>query len=98
MGRLDDGAGLVDIAGGFMGSAEFIAMYGANPTTTQFVSKLYENILNRPGEQAGIDFWVHSIDVAGRTRASVLADFSGQPENVALVAPSIQNGFLFTPF
>lgn len=98
MGRLDDGAGLVDIAGGFMGSPEFIAMYGANPTTTQFVSKLYENILNRPGEQAGIDFWVQSIDVHGRTRASVLADFSGQAENVALVAPTIQNGFLFTPF
>jgi hypothetical protein len=98
MSRLDAGVSLVDIAAGFMNSTEFVDKYGANTTTLQFVSKLYENILGRAGETAGINFWVGAIDNAGVSRATVLADFSGQAENVALVAPTIQNGFVFTPF
>jgi hypothetical protein len=98
MFNLDSGVSLVDIAAGFMASPEFLAMYGANPSTTEFVSKLYENILNRPGEAAGINFWVGVIDGNHATRAAVLADFSGQAENIALVGPTIQNGFVFTPW
>jgi serralysin len=98
MSALDNGTSLVDIAAGFMASPEFIGMYGANPSTTDFVSKLYQNILHRQGETAGINFWVSVLDQNLATRAAVLADFSGQAENIALVAPTIQNGFVYTPW
>jgi len=98
MYALDNGTSLVDIAAGFMASPEFIGMYGANPSTTDFVSKLYQNILHRQGETEGINFWVSVLDQNLATRAAVLADFSGQPENIALVAPTIQNGFVYTPW
>ena len=97
MAAMDKGLPLATVAQGFVGSAEFTALYGSAPSHTEFVSRLYQNVLDRPGEAAGINFWV---DVLGRgmSRAEVLVGFSDSNENVAAVAALIGNGFEYTPF
>ncbi|HZV65212.1 MAG TPA: DUF4214 domain-containing protein, partial [Telluria sp.] len=97
MKAMDGGATLSQAAAGFMGSPEFAALYGANPTDAAFVTQLYANVLHRAPEQAGFDFWVHSLAV-GQPRADVLGAFSESAENQAQVIGSIQNGFAFIPY
>lgn len=98
MAKMDQGVSLHDVAAGFMASAEFTTLYGSAPSTTTFVDKLYNNVLHRPLDQAGFDFWVNAIDVRGTARADVLASFSESAENQAQVIGSIQHGFEFIPF
>jgi serralysin len=96
--KMDQGVSLQAVAGGFINSEEFGRVYGANPTTVTFVEKLYQNVLHRPLDEVGFDFWVNAIDHRGATRADVLAAFSESPENQAQVIGSIQGGFEYIPY
>jgi hypothetical protein len=87
---LDHGALLKDAARDFVGSQEFKDLYGANLGDAQFVDALYQNVLHRPAERAGFDFWMSSLQVV--SRAEVLVNFSESAENQAQVVGSIQNG------
>jgi hypothetical protein len=92
---MDRGMSLKAVAEGFVASAEFKSIYGAAPTALQLVTKLYENVLHRPGEAAGIDFWTKAL-AAGVSTVDVLAAFSESPENQTGVASVIGNGFSYT--
>lgn len=94
---MDKGATLKSVAEGFIGSAEFLSLYGNSPTSADFVNSLYKNVLHRGGEQAGVDFW-NSLLNSGTSRADVLAGFSESPENKAGVIGSIQNGIHYTEY
>ena len=87
---LDRGAPLRDAARDFVGSQEFKDLYGANLSDAQFVDALYQNVLHRPAEGAGFDFWMSSLQIV--SRAEVLVNFSESAENQAQVVGSIQNG------
>ena len=93
---MDHGASLTDIAGGFIGSNEFKAMYGDNPTDSTFVSLLYHHVLGRDLDQGGYDFWMNVLKV--ETRAQVLAHFSESTENIANVAGVIANGIIYEAY
>ena len=93
---MDHGASLTDIAGGFIGSNEFKAMYGDNPTDSTFVSLLYHHVLGRDLDQGGYDFWMNDLKV--ETRAQVLAHFSESTENIANVAGVIANGIIYEAY
>jgi hypothetical protein len=95
---MDNGTSLNAVAAGFVASAEFKAVYGENPTNSQIVAKLYDNVLHRPGETAGVNFWVGELDSHRRTVADVLAGFSESPENQAGLIGVIGNGFTYTPY
>ena len=90
----DQGTSFEQIAAGFLQSSEFAAAYGTNPSAETFVAKLYENVLGRPGEQGGIDFWKSAL-ADGMDEATVLYRFAESSENVALLAPQIQDGIFF---
>jgi Ca2+-binding RTX toxin-like protein len=92
-GVLDAGASLRDVAGGFMGSAEFQAMYGANPTNSAFVNLLYNNVLDRNADAGGEAFWAGHLNSGALGRADVLAYFSESEENIARTAQFTENGF-----
>lgn len=96
--QMDSGQSLESVAAGFMTSTEFVNMYGANSSHLQFVQKLYQNVLDRPGETAGVNFWVGALDGNDASRADVLAHFSESAENQANVAEVIGNGFAYVPF
>jgi hypothetical protein len=95
---MDNGKPLSEVAAGFVASAEFKAVYGANPTNAQIVAKLYDNVLHRPGETAGVNFWIGELDSHRRSVAEVLAGFSESAENQAGLIGVIGNGFTYTPF
>ncbi|MCG2583763.1 DUF4214 domain-containing protein [Massilia sp. TS11] len=98
MSALDKGAALVDIAAGFVSSAEFQSMYGVNATNTSIVTTMYTNVLHRAPDAGGLAFWVNVLDSHNGTVPQVLAAFSESPENQSAVALVIGNGFPYTPF
>lgn len=87
---IDHGQTLQDVARDFAASPEFTSLVGANVSDDQFVQALYQNVLHRPAEGAGQDFWVSSLQTV--SRADVLIAFSESPENQAQVVGTIQNG------
>jgi methionine-rich copper-binding protein CopC len=97
IGQLDKGIGLRDVARSFVGSAEFASLYGATPGDADYVNLLYNNILHRSGEQAGIDYWTGALQ-HGVPREDLLMYFSESAENRDALAPVIGNGFFYTPY
>lgn len=95
---MDGGMSLRSVAEGFVGSNEFKSLYGANPTNADIVNKLYLNVLQRPGETAGINYWLDILHRKVDTQAGVLASFSESNENQAALVGVIGNGFTYTPF
>jgi hypothetical protein len=93
---LDKGYSLMEAAAGFVNSAEFASLYGANASDTQFVQALYQNVLHRMPDAGGSDFWVHALEVT--SRAEVLIGFSESGENQAQVIGAIENGIGYTPW
>jgi len=91
---LDHGVALNDVAQAFVSSAEFNNTYGAL-NTSQFVNQLYENVLHRAGDSAGVAYWTGELDANALTHAQVLAFFSESPENQAALIGTIQNGMTY---
>jgi hypothetical protein len=96
MNDLDQGWPLSWVAGNFIASPEFQATYGAAEDNTQFITLLYENVLNREPEAAGLQFHLDEF-ARGETRADMLTHFSESPENQANVIGQIANGMLYVP-
>jgi hypothetical protein len=85
---LEDGAASREgMADAFTNSAEFLAQYG-NLDNRGFANALYVNTLDRPADQAGLDFWTGALN-AGESRSKVVLAFSESAEHVALTAPAI---------
>ena len=98
MGRLDDGLSIVDIAAGFIGSAEYARLYSGVTSNTALVTKYYTNILERAPDAGGLAYWAGLLDSGKATAAQVLDAISDSPENIAAVAPLIANGFEYVPY
>lgn len=73
------------IATNFMQSSEFISRYGAL-TDSAFVTQLYQNVLGRGPDQAGLNFWIGQLGAGHQTREVVLVGFAESPENIAKTA------------
>jgi hypothetical protein len=98
MNAMDHGVTLRDVADGFVASNEFKTLYGFAPTSREIVSKFYENVLYRPGETAGIDFWTHVLETKAATVAEVLMGFSESAENQTALVGVMSNGMAYTPY
>ena len=96
--RMDNGTSLDTVAHEFMNQPEFNMLYGSNPTNADFVTHLYSNVLHRPAEGAGYDYWMGVLNSNGASREQVLTFFSESPENQAQVIGSIENGMAYTPW
>jgi Ca2+-binding RTX toxin-like protein len=84
---LDGGTSVLSVANGFIQSAEFRATYGALDNT-QFVTLLYNNVLDRDPDAGGLATWVGALN-AGYARESVLVGFSDSIENAAAKADAV---------
>ena len=93
---MDQGADLKSVAAGFIGSPEFLALYGSAPDNLSLVTRMYGNVLDRVPDQAGLDYWVDLLDRDIISRADALRGFSESAENYAAVIGQIENGFYFT--
>ena len=83
------------VAQGFLASPEFAERYSTNTSNARYVTDLYNNVLHRPYEQSGYDFWLSKLD-QGVPRSMVLAAFAESPENKAQVLAAIQDGIEYT--
>ena len=95
MKALDDGLSLVQVAGNFIASPEFVRSYGALDDS-QFVTQLYANVLHRAPDAGGLAFHTGNLANGSNSRADVVVGFSESPENQAAVIGSIQNGMQYT--
>ncbi|WEJ59171.1 DUF4214 domain-containing protein [Devosia sp. FJ2-5-3] len=90
-------ADLKAVAAGFMGSAEFAALYGTEATVSNsaFVGLLYTNALGREKDQAGFDFWVGQLESGQYSRQDMLLFFADSAENKATTAPGMADGIWY---
>ncbi|WP_338845613.1 DUF4214 domain-containing protein [Massilia sp. W12] len=92
IGVMDRGASQEAVAGGFIQSDEFRALYGGTPSDDEFVMRLYQNVLHRAPDAGGFEFWRDLLRQGRANRPQVLAAFAESPENQAGVAAAIANG------
>lgn len=77
---LQNGQSLVTLAAGFVNSPEFQTTYGAL-SNAQFVTLLYQNVLERAPDPNGLSYWTGLLD-NGMSRAEVVVGFSESQEFV----------------
>lgn len=83
-----DGRTIRSVAEYFRRSGEFVARYGTL-TDREFVELIYQNVLGRPGEDAGVEYWTDELESGARGRGQVLLGFSEAPENRAAQAHAV---------
>ncbi len=67
------------IAEEFTKSSEFVRKYGSL-TNRQFVTQIYTDVLERPADPSGVDYWTRQLDAKRRTKATVMVGFSESNE------------------
>ncbi|MDH3679502.1 MAG: DUF4214 domain-containing protein, partial [Acidimicrobiia bacterium] len=88
-GQRAGGAQLGDISDVFAASAEFVDVYGSL-SDSEFVELVYQNVLSRPADAAGLAYWVGQL-AAGVSRGTVMTGFSESAEYIVTtgtVAPA----------
>jgi len=78
-GDLGDGVDYLSVISGFVNSPEFQSTYGAT-TNVQFVTLLYNNVLGRNPDAAGLANWTDRLDSGAMSRAEVVSGFAQSPE------------------
>lgn len=103
---LDAGNSAYDAATGFIESAEFRTLYGAESTDAEYIDALYLNVLERTPDADGYAYWEavlqglpwEGVDYGQTSRQQMLIDFAQSPENVEQTLPLIGNGFEYLPW
>ena len=99
MDEMARGMNVVEVAARFIDSNEFIQLYGFNPAPATFITRLYQNVLDRTPDSEGLAWWSNQMQTnPSKTPYKVLADFSESPENQANVATQIAQGIAYLPF
>jgi hypothetical protein len=73
------GHSLDEISDNFATSPEFTSTYGSL-NNSQYVTLVYQNVLGRPPDTAGFNFWVGQLNTASMTRGQVMRNFSESSE------------------
>lgn len=92
---MDGGLSLQQVAAGFAASAEFKALYGAAPTSSDVVTRIYNNVLHRAPDSGGFQFWTNLLDTHVLETSGVLAGFSESQENKDATAATIKAGVAY---
>jgi hypothetical protein len=90
------GNSLQSAADAFVASPEFQLTYGSL-NDTQYVALLYENVLGREPDPAGLSNWTGQLG-SGATRGQVLIGFSESQEGIALFAPTMRTFLSYYAF
>lgn len=81
VGNLSDGQSLQDIARSFIDSTEFQQQF-SNFDNRTYIDKLYLNVLKRPADDKGVQYWLTDMEQRGRTQEDVLVSFAQSDENL----------------
>ena len=80
------------IANSLMDSDEFRDLYGTRMSDEQFLTQVYANVLDRPYDQGGFDYWIGVMRDQGVSRGDVLNLIAQDTENSAAVIGEIRSG------
>ncbi len=94
MKALESGLTLKAVALNFLASPEFSRTYG-NLDNNNFITRLYENVLHRAPDAAGLSFHKSALDAGSVDRGQLLVNFSESPENQAALIGIIQQGMSY---
>lgn len=72
----------------FATSTEFRRRYGAL-TDGAFVKRVYQNVLGRPGDAAGVAFWTKKLATGAQNRGQVMLAFSESSEFIRKTDPRV---------
>lgn len=73
--QYSQGKSLDDMAAFFVVSPEFNALYG-DANNTEFIDLMYANVIGRPAEQSGFDYWLNRLESGELSRRRMLLLFS----------------------
>ena len=59
-----------------------------------FVRAMYQNVLDRPGDPAGVEYWTGVLGSGRTDRAGVVVAFSESQEHRVALAPVIEGGIV----
>lgn len=91
MAQSAGGRDLNNISGFFADSPEFKSRYGRQ-NDRQFIDLIYRNVMSRPADAAGYDYWVGRMN-AGLGRGAVMTFFSDSKEYREKTVTSIAPGY-----
>ncbi|MDR9440413.1 MAG: DUF4214 domain-containing protein [Halomonas sp.] len=80
VGDFRQGQSLHDVANTFYRSSEFRSQFSEFDNES-YIDQLYQNVLDRQADQAGLDYWITDIEDRGRSHADVLVSFARSQEN-----------------
>jgi len=89
VGALGGGVALADVADTLMSSEEFRQKFGSL-SNQAFVEQLYQNVLGRRGDAAGVAHWTSQLDAGGR-RGAVVVGFSESKEFVERTKAQVEH-------
>ncbi|WP_157928879.1 DUF4214 domain-containing protein [Pararhizobium haloflavum] len=93
--QLDEGnIDLVTMSRAFLASDEFQAVYGSAVANSDFIELLYQNVLERQADDAGLDYWLDAME-DGAAREVLLASFSESLENKVNVEAEYAGGIFY---
>jgi hypothetical protein len=92
---LANGATPTQVAQGFTLSPEYQNKFGGM-SASDFVASLYQNVLHRPGDASGQQFWTNALQ-QGASQASVIVGFADGLENRAQTASATHANWVFVP-
>lgn len=79
---------------GFLGTPEYLAAYPSNLTNSNFVTLLYQNLLGRAPDSAGLAYWNFILNI-GLPRSLVLNGFISSPEYDARMSHRVTANLLY---
>ena len=72
------------VASSFLASTEFSERYGSNVTDEEYVTTLYQNVLDRAPDANGLNYWLGQLTSGAETRSEALLGFAESTESKAL--------------
>ena len=79
---------LGDMSNYFTQSDEFISTYGSSLSNNAFITLVYNNVLDRTPDQAGLDYWNYQMS-RGMTRGELMIYFGESAEFTVKAGPEI---------
>jgi hypothetical protein len=92
-GKLRAGSSLKKVSDTFAASSEFKNKYGPL-SNTAFVQKVYQNVLHRAPDSAGLNYWVGKLNKKTASRGQVMLNFSESNENVNKMGSEVSSVLL----
>ena len=104
VGQVENGSLTLDqVAQSFFDQPETKAKYPEGTSNDSFISTIYQNVLNRDPDRAGLDYWVEELNRRAFSRSQAIIAIingakaaSGDPTDAAILDNKTKVGLYFT--